>query len=121
MGGREGGRANEWVGGTVAAVAEGRRGREFVCRAGVEGTPPWHGTSYPPHRCTAAFYALLYCPCAAAFKFKAMASELEAEAEVEEAGGAPPDIPTKVVSSPINVTVRARILMFDFDGRSGGC
>jgi hypothetical protein len=50
-----------------------------------------------------------------------MASELEAEAEVEEAGGAPPDIPTKVVSSPINVTVRARILMFDFDGRSGGC
>jgi hypothetical protein len=48
-----------------------------------------------------------------------MASELEAEAEAEEAGGAPPDIPTKVVSSPINVTVRARILMFDFDGRSG--
>ena len=62
----------------------------------------------------------LYCPCTAAFKFKAMASELEAEAEAEEAGGAPPDIPTKVVSSPINVTVRARVLLFDFDGRSGG-
>ncbi|PSC73960.1 cleavage and polyadenylation specificity factor subunit 2 [Micractinium conductrix] len=52
--------------------------------------------------------------------FKAMETELAAEAEAEDAGGAPPDVPTKVVSAPINVTVRARVLRFDFEGRSDG-
>lgn len=50
--------------------------------------------------------------------FKALESELAAEAEAEDAV-APPDIPTKVVSANIQVTLRARVLCFDFDGRSG--
>lgn len=52
--------------------------------------------------------------------FKAMASEMADEAKAEDAGGMPPDVPTKVESGNITVTVRARVLHFDFDARSDG-
>ena len=63
-------------------------------------------------------------PCRAA-AFKAMQAELAAEAEAEaaaaEGAAAQPDddVPTKVVSREVALSLRARVLRFDYDGLSG--